>query len=210
MHGRNFWKAFWLAPHTASRVAPSDPRLRAATVGGFTFEGSDPPYRGAGWQNRHNHDPLAANGQESIDPYILWSQLAGQPRNGLRYVEQRVRAFVRYDTNIPLKKSNLILVRRRHTVQCVERSRKTRALNGRVRFFLPFPCNTCCTSVTPRPVHLVDHHPGRPWIEVVQAQSPRHALEPLEALHDGARASVVEAHLPRRNPCAEGFEVNAA
>ena len=48
------------------------------------------------------------------------------------------------------------------------------------------------------------------WIEVVQAQSPRHALEPLEALHDGARASVVEAHFPRRNPCAEGFEVNAA
>ena len=37
-------QAFWLAPHTASRVAPSDPRLRAATVGGFTFGGSDPPY----------------------------------------------------------------------------------------------------------------------------------------------------------------------
>ena len=44
MHGRNFWKAFWLAPHTASMVAPSDPRWRAATVGGFTFGGSDPPY----------------------------------------------------------------------------------------------------------------------------------------------------------------------
>ena len=44
LHRRNFWKAFWLAPHTASRVAPSDPRLRAATVGGFTFGGSDPPY----------------------------------------------------------------------------------------------------------------------------------------------------------------------
>ena len=25
-------------------MAPSDPRLRAATVGGFTFGGSDPPY----------------------------------------------------------------------------------------------------------------------------------------------------------------------
>ena len=25
-------------------VAPSDPRWRAATVGGFTFGGSDPPY----------------------------------------------------------------------------------------------------------------------------------------------------------------------
>ena len=45
MHGRNFWKAFWLAPHTPSRVAPSDPRWRAATVGGFIFGGSDPPYR---------------------------------------------------------------------------------------------------------------------------------------------------------------------
>ena len=47
-------------------------------------------------------------------------------------------------------------------------------------------------------------------IEVVQAQSPRHALKSLEALHDSARASVVEAHLPRRNSCAEGFEVHAA
>ena len=26
-------------------MAPSDPRLRAATVGGFTGGGSDPPYR---------------------------------------------------------------------------------------------------------------------------------------------------------------------
>ena len=26
-------------------VAPSDPRWRAATVGGFIFGGSDPPYR---------------------------------------------------------------------------------------------------------------------------------------------------------------------
>ena len=34
-----------MACHTASMVAPSDPRWRAATVGGFTFGGSDPPYR---------------------------------------------------------------------------------------------------------------------------------------------------------------------
>ena len=34
-----------MACHTASTVAPSDPRWRAATVGGFTFGGSDPPYR---------------------------------------------------------------------------------------------------------------------------------------------------------------------
>ena len=33
-----------MACHTASMVAPSDPRWRAATVGGFTFGGSDPPY----------------------------------------------------------------------------------------------------------------------------------------------------------------------
>ena len=33
-----------MACHTASTVAPSDPRWRAATVGGFTFGGSDPPY----------------------------------------------------------------------------------------------------------------------------------------------------------------------
>ena len=33
-----------MACHTPSRVAPSDPRWRAATVGGFTFGGSDPPY----------------------------------------------------------------------------------------------------------------------------------------------------------------------
>ena len=34
-----------MACHTASMVAPSDPRWRAATVGGFIFGGSDPPYR---------------------------------------------------------------------------------------------------------------------------------------------------------------------
>ena len=34
-----------MACHTPSRVAPSDPRWRAATVGGFIFGGSDPPYR---------------------------------------------------------------------------------------------------------------------------------------------------------------------
>ena len=33
-----------MACHTPSRVAPSDPRWRAATVGGFIFGGSDPPY----------------------------------------------------------------------------------------------------------------------------------------------------------------------
>ena len=33
-----------MACHTASMVAPSDPRWKAATVGGFTFGGSDPPY----------------------------------------------------------------------------------------------------------------------------------------------------------------------
>ena len=34
-----------MACHTASMVAPSDPRWRAATVGRFIFGGSDPPYR---------------------------------------------------------------------------------------------------------------------------------------------------------------------
>ena len=34
-----------MACHTPSMVAPSDPRWRAATVGGFIFGGSDPPYR---------------------------------------------------------------------------------------------------------------------------------------------------------------------
>ena len=33
-----------MACHTASMVAPSDPRWRAATVGRFIFGGSDPPY----------------------------------------------------------------------------------------------------------------------------------------------------------------------
>ena len=34
-----------MACHTASMVAPSDPRWRAATVGGFIFGGIEPPYR---------------------------------------------------------------------------------------------------------------------------------------------------------------------
>ena len=60
-----------MACHTASMVAPSDPRWRAATVGGFTFGGSDPPYCILAVQaekRRHNHDLWGANGQESIDP----------------------------------------------------------------------------------------------------------------------------------------------
>ena len=39
-------------------------------------------------------------------------------------------------------------------------------------------------------------------IKVVQAQGPWHALQVLEALHDGAGTTVGESHLPSRNTCA--------